>query len=372
MEWKLRELDDQGNPIEPTVETPETVVESDPTPEVIPEPVQEVVPEETVEVSEEPIAEEVAQSEPQKTELDDSTILSYLKDKYNKEYNSLDDVLTVTEQKQLPSDVETFLKYKEETGRGIDDYVKLQQDFSQINEQDLLKMYYKETKPHLDNEDVSFLIESQFSYDEELDDLAEIRQKKVSFKEELYKAKNHFESLKEKYKAPLESSEASIPENYKEAFNFYSEYKEHNSQEETLQEQRSKIFKEKTDSLFNEQFEGFEFSVGDKKQVFKPKDVEQVKEHQYDVANLFKPHLNEDGTLKDAKSYHKAIFAATNADALAKHFYEQGIADATSGLVKETKNIDMGVRTNTQVDTKGTTFRVVDSSDTVSYKIRKR
>ena len=380
MEWKLRELDADGNPIEPKQEQvqEEQVQEPVVQEEVVQQEqvIQEQPEQEAELVSEQEIAKELEVSEeaiekPQQFELDDNSILSYLKERHSLELGSIDD-LKQTEKQELTEDVEKFLQYKKETGRGFDDFVNLQKDWTKVNDTSVLTEYYKETKPHLDEEDINLILSEDFSYDEELDDPSDIRKKKLAFKEELYKARNHFESLKEKYKAPLESSATSIPEDYKEAFNFYSQYKEQSEQEAQLQELRSRAFSEKTDGLFNQEFKGFEFNLGDKKQVFKPKDVGQVKEEQSDISNFFSKHLDEKGIIKDANQYHKAIFAASNADAIAKHFYEQGVADATGGLVKETKNIDMSVRDNKTVDVKGTKFRVVDSGEDFSFKIRKR
>lgn len=379
MEWKLRELDADGTPIEPKQEqvqeeqVQEPVVQEEQVQEQV---IQEQPQQETDLVPEQEIAKEIEVSEevlekPQQFELDDSSILSYLKDRHSLELNSIDD-LKQTEKQELSEDVEKFLQYKKETGRGFDDFVNLQKDWTKVNDASVLAEYYKETKPHLDEEDINLILSEDFSYDEELDEPSDIRKKKLAYKEELYKARNHFEGLKEKYKAPLESSTTSIPENYKEAFNFYSQYQEQSEQEAQLQQQRSSAFTEKTNKLFNEEFKGFEFNLGDKKQVFKPKDVGQVKEEQSDISNFFAKHLDENGIVKDASQYHKAIFAASNVDALAKHFYEQGVADATGGLVKETKNIDMSVRDNKTVDVKGTKFRVVDSGEDFSFKIRKR
>jgi hypothetical protein len=263
------------------------------------------------------------------------------------------------------------LKYKKETGRGFDDYMNLQRDWSKEKDEDVLRQYYKENNPHLDDEDISYLMEDKFSYDEDLDDEKDIKRKKVAIKDELYKARNHFESLKEKYKAPLESSSADLPEEYKEAFSFYSEYTEQSKKEAQLQEERSKAFIEKTNSLFTEEFKGFEFDLGEKKQLFAPKDVSKVKEVQSDITNFFNQHIDENGFVKDAAAYHKALFAATNADAMAKYFYEQGAADATSGLVKETKNISMSVRDNKPVESKGLKYREVSPSLGRSLKIKK-
>ena len=380
MEWTLRELDADGNPIEKQQE--EVVEQVEEQQEEVVEQVEQQQEEVIVDQQEETLASEEEVSEqsevseeevekPQQFELDDSSILSYLKERHSLELGSIDD-LKQNEKQELSEDVEKFLEYKKETGRGFEDFINLQKDWNKVDDLSVLKEYYKETKPHLDDEDISHILSEDFSYDESLDEPSDIRKKKIAYKEELYKARNHFDSLKEKYKAPLESSATSIPEDYTEAFNFYSKYKEQSQQEKQLQERNAVIFKEKTEQLFNEEFKGFEFNLGDKKQVFKPGDVGFVKEQQSDIANFFNKHIDQNGTIKDAAKYHKALFAANNVDSLAKHFYEQGVADATEGLVKETKNIDMSVRDNKTVDVKGTKFRVVDSGDDFSFKIKKR
>jgi len=387
MEWKLRALDAEGNPIEPKQEEqPQQEEVQETVQEETQAPVQEeeLVKETTDAVSEENIQEQVQEqaedvqekeevvSKP--VELDDQSILNYLKERRNVEAESLDVLLNNDKQEAqpLPEDVANFMKYKQETGRSFEDYARLQQDWSAMDDTNVIREYYKQEKPHLDAEEIDYLINEEFSFDSDLDEEKDIKKKKIAYKEELYKARNHFEGMKEKYKAPLESREADIPENYKEAFNFYNKYQEELDQESASQKDRSRIFQEKTNALFNDEFKGFEFKVGDKKQVFKPNDVSKVKENQLDINNFFNKHLDEKGIVKDASSYHKALFAATNADALFQFAYEQGKADATDGLVKETKNIDMSVRSNTPTDSGGTKFRAVDSGDNFSFKIRKR
>lgn len=396
MEWKLRALDAEGNPIEPKQESVQEPVQEnvqEQVQETVQEQVQETVKEEVKQekptedgISQEQVeeqAEEQAKDNEQEKEevvvskpieLDDQSILNYLKERRNVEAESLDVLLNndKEETQPLPEDVANFMKYRQETGRSFEDYARLQQDWNSVDDTNVLREYYKQEKPHLDAEEIDYLINEEFSFDSELDEEKDIKKKKIAYKEELYKARNYFEGIKEKYKAPLESREAEIPENYKEAFNFYNKYQEELDQESATQKDRSRIFQEKTNALFNDEFKGFEFKVGDKKQVFKPNDVSKVKENQLDINNFFSKHLDEKGIVKDAASYHKALFAATNADDLFKFAYEQGQADATEGLVKETKNIDMSVRSNTPTDTGGTKFRAVDSGDNFSFKIKKR
>jgi hypothetical protein len=385
MEWKLRALDDQGNPIEPKQEEQ---VQEQTQAEVQPEPVQEQVQqqenveqdavqqqEQVDQTESEVVQEEKQEQEVEKPfELDDTSILSYLKDRHAIEVESID-VLKNTGNKQeqsLPEDVAKFMEYKSETGRSFEDYAKLQQDWSQVDDTSVMREYYRQTKPHLDSDEIDYLLSEEYSFDAELDDEKDIKRKKIAYKEELYKARNHFEGLKEKYKAPLESREADIPENYKEAFSFYNNYREESEEAQRLQAERSRLFQENTNSFFGNEFKGFEFKVGEKNQVFKPSDVSKVKEVQSDINNFFNQHLNEDGTVKNIGSYHKALFAAQNADALFKFAYEQGRADATDGIVKETKNIDMTVRENVKTDSAGTKFRALSTDDDFSFKIRKR
>jgi len=384
MEWKVRALDDEGNPIEPKQEEQQPVQEqATETPEVQetqePEVQTEVKIEDAAQQEQEVVSEQVQEVQEdvkveKPIELDDTSILSYLKDRHNLEVESID-VLKNTGNKQeqsIPEDIAKFMEYKNETGRSFDDYAKLQQDWTQVEDTTVLREYYRQDKPHLDAEEIDFLINEEYSYDAELDDEKDIKKKKIAYKEELSKARSYFEGLKEKYKAPLESRDAEIPDNYKEAFSFYNQYREQSEQETKAQEERSRIFTEKTNNLFSNEFKGFEFNAGDKKQVYKPSDVNKVKEVQSDINNFFNQHLDENGVVKDINAYHKALYAAQNADAIFKFAYEQGKADATDGLVKETKNIDMNVRENIKTDSTGTKFRAVSSDDSFSFKIKKR
>jgi len=366
----FRELDGDGNPIEPQ-QVEETTV--DETTEIVDEQLETVDEQVDEPQEEEKIIEPVGETtEDTVLELDENSILSYFKNKLGREYASIEDVLRQPEETTVPEDVAKYLEYKKETGRSFNDFLNLQKDWNEVGDTDVLKEYYKESKPHLDDSEINYLLEDNFSYDEELDDEREVKKKQIAIKEELYKARNHFEGLKEKFKAPLESSAASLPEDYQEAYSFYNDYKQKSATEEEVLEQRSKVFAEKTNALFNEEFKGFEFNLGDKKAVFEVKDASTVKQTQSDISNFFSRHLDDNGFIKDPKSYHKEMYAATNADQIARHFYEQGLADATKDLVKETKNIDMDVRSNASVDSKGPKFRIVDSGSDFTMKIKKR
>lgn len=367
MEWNFKVLDDNGEVVsssKPEIDVTDTVPEEEVVEALTEEPTteEEVQPDPLVEeaLKEEPA---IVSQEPEIPEVDVESLYARIKE--------LEETNVQTNNVELPEDVSKFLEYKKETGRGFEDYLNLQKDWSAVDDANVLRQYYQEQKPHLSSEDIEFLISDQFSYDETLDDDRDVKKKQVAYKEELYKARQHFEGLKEKYKAPLESSAAQIPDDMKEAYDFYNEYKENSQKDQELTEMRAKSFVEKTNNLFNNEFKGFEFDLGEKKQSFVPKDVSKVKEFQSDISNFFAQHLDENGVVKDANAYHKALFAATNADAMAKYFYEQGRADATDGLVKETKNIDMSVRDNKDVNQGNVKFRVVEDSNAMKFGFKK-
>ncbi len=382
---KVFALDDEGNRIEPKQPEQETNLEQEATPEVEPQQTEvndglreENEEQQNVEKQEENEANDIQeQEEVKEPEQDDNWFFDKLKERYEVEVNSIDDLKNVlsnteTKKQDLPEDVEKYLQYQKDTGRSFGDFAELQKDWSAVSDEQVIRDYYKQTKPHLDGGDVEHILNEQFSYDSEIDDEKEVKGKKIAYKEALYQARQHFENLKEKYKAPLESNPADLPEDYKEAFSFYNEYKQNTDQETKLQQERAEVFTKKTNSFFNDEFKGFEFNVGEKKYVFKPGDVSETKKTQSDIGNYISKHLDENGMLKDAATYHKSQFSALNPDAIAKYFYEQGKADATDGIVKETKNIDMTVRDNKVSEAGGTKFRVVESGDEFSFKIRKR
>ena len=325
-------------------------------------------------IDEKPEEEAPVQAEEPSAELDESSILQHLKERYNAQYESLDDVLKKNEQEQvvLPDAVSEFMEYNKETGRGLEYYMRFKQDLSEVDENTLLQNYYKETKPYLDSSDVPDFIEQNFGVNEDSDDKTK-KQKELAYKEELYNARKHFDTLKEKYKAPLESSTENVPEEYQKAYESYNNYINELEETKKSTEQRAAIFSDKTNKLFSENFKGFEYNVGDKNVVFKPKNVEEVKQTQSNLNNYIDKFLDDSGYLKDADGFHRSLNLALNPDNVAKFFYEQGVADATEGLVKKTKNIDMDVRTNTDANDKGgLKYRVLDDSDFTDFKIRKK
>ncbi|WP_296636053.1 MULTISPECIES: hypothetical protein [Flavobacteriaceae] len=305
----------------------------------------------------------------QPQDIDDARVLSYLKERYQKEYDSLDEVLTQKEKAELPEDVRKLMEF------GVDNYLKINKDWNSESDVNVLKEYYKQTKPHLDDEDIDYLLEEEYSFDEDIDDERDIKKKKVALKEELFRAKGYLNDLKEQYKVDLGSNSAEVTDDYKKAFNFYQEYTETSKKEAEIAQKRSEVFLDKTNRLFNSEFKGFEFNLGDKKQVFKPSDVLETKNAQSDIGNVISNHLDSNGFLKDEHQYHKALAMFRDPDGFAKFFYEQGKSDATNTVIKDAKNISMSIRDNKDVTEKGDApkMRVIASDDYEGgVKIRKR
>jgi hypothetical protein len=269
---------------------------------------------------------------------------------------------------KIPESVEKLVSFMEETGGTLEDYVSLNKDYSEMDNQDALYEYYKKTKPHLTADEINFLMEDQFSYDEEVDDERDIRRKKLALKEQVANAKSFLDGQKSKYYEEVKSS-AKLTQEQQQAVEFFNSYKQ---QAETTQ-QAKKVFDEKTNNVFNQDFKGFDFNVGEKTFRYKVNNADEVKNNQSDITNFVKKFLNEDGTMKDAAGYHKSLFAANNADAIARHFYEQGRADALKNSFEKSKNIDMQPRQSHQeVEVGGTKYKVLsgDSSSKLKFKIK--
>ena len=213
--------------------------------------------------------------------------------------------------------------------------------------------YLKQTNPHLDDEDLSFEMSERFGYDEELDDEGEVRRRKIAKKKELVKAKEYFNKLKEQYKAPLESSDSFVPQSEKEGYEAYKKQAQESDDKQEHYKKRQEYFLDKTTKLFSEDFEGFDFTVGDKQMVYNPGSPEKLKEAQSDVTNYINSHISEEGYIKDAKEYHKSLAVAMNPEGFAKFFYEQGKSDAIGDVTRESKNVDMPVRRSPESINKG-------------------
>ena len=271
----------------------------------------------------------------------------------------------------LPENIQKVVDFMNETGGTLEDYVRLNADYDNVDNNSLLREYYKQNKPHLTNDEIDFLIEDKFSYDEDMDDERDIKRKQLAFKEEIAEAKSYLNSLKDKYYEEVKLGSRLTPEQ-QEAINFFNRYNEEQSTLKQTQEQQLKNFAEKTNQVFNEEFKGFDFKVGDKKYRFNVKDVQSTKEAQSDILKAFSSFLGENNTLKDGAGYHKALFAARNADTIASHFYEQGRADAIKQLNAESKNINMDPRKNagSVIETGGVKVRAVAGDDSSRLKIK--
>lgn len=299
-----------------------------------------------VEVQQEPETEVELPAQPTKAELEDNDVLSYIKNRYGKEVNSINDLIAEREEKKedLPEDVAAYFKYKKETGRGIEDFVKLNRNFDDMDPDDLLVEYYSQTEEDLDRDDIRYMIEDKFDYDEDLDDPKEIKKKEIAKKKELAKAKKFFDEYKETYKTPLESKGGLVSEEEKEAYEAYKKYVQDSSSQQEESLRKSQYFQKKTEELFSDEFKGFDFNVGDKTIKFLPGDVAETKRAQSDVVNFISKYLDSDGLISDHVGYHRSLAAAMNPEKMAKFFYEQGRAEALLDNTKKIKNIDMEMR----------------------------
>ena len=273
----------------------------------------------------------------------------------------------------LPDNIQKVVEFMNETGGSLEDYVKLNTDYSALDETQLLREFYENTKPHLDREEIDFIMEDNFSYDEELDEDRDIRRKKLARKEELAKAKNHLDGLKSKYYEEVKAGSKLNPET-KKAVDFFNRYKKDNEEASKVTESQVSTFNNKTEKLFSNDLKGFDFNVGEKKFRYKVKNADQIKDTQGDINNFVKKFLNDKNEMSDAAGYHKSLFTAMNADAIANHFYEQGKTDAMKTSIHNSKNIDMsprGVHENVK-PTSGVSFKAIKSGGTSKFGVKTR
>jgi hypothetical protein len=275
--------------------------------------------------------------------------------------------------KSIPENIQKLMDFMEETGGDLNDYIKLNRDYSNVDDQDLLFEHYKQTKPHLTNEEINFLMEDQFSYDEEVDDERDIKRKKLALKEQVASAKSQLEENKSKYYKDIKAGSKLTPEQQK-AIDFFNRYNEESEKNNKAAEAAKSTFLQKTDNVFNDKFKGFEYNVGDKKFRFNVKDAKDVKETQSDINNFVKKFLNKKNLMEDAKGYHKSLYTAMNADAVANHFYEQGKADAIKDSVAKAKNVNMDPRqSHGEIEAGGIKVRVLgDNSSDFKFKIKQK
>ena len=271
---------------------------------------------------------------------------------------------------KLPENIQKVVDFINETGGTLEDYVALNKDYSSADDLALLREYYQQSKPHLSSEEIDFLIEDKFTFDEDVDDERDVKRKKLAFKEEVAGAKSKLEELKNKYYEEIKAG-SRLTTDQQEAVDFFNRYNTENEESSKIAEKAKSVFLQKTDQVFNDEFKGFEYKVADKRYRFNVKNTDEVKTTQSDINNFIRKFLNEDETMSDAKGYHKSLFTAMNADAIANHFYQQGKSDAMKESMKTAKNINMdprGVHTkNTQ---SGMQAKVLAGDDTSKLKLK--
>jgi hypothetical protein len=343
-----------------------------PAEEPVEQPVEEApveaAPAEEAAVEETPVeasAAEAVEKEPVLMEITDEEVEEAAEQLEDEVADAIEE--SATSGAKLPENIQKVVDFMDETGGSLEDYVRLNTDYSSLNEDQLLREYYETKYKSYDREDIDFLLADKFSYDEDVDDEREIRLKKLERKQALAEAKNHLDSLKSKYYEEIKMGSRLNPEQQK-AVEFFNRYNKESEEAAKIAERQTSKFKQESAKVFSDKFEGFDYSVGDKKYRFKVKNAGQVKETQSDINNFIKKFLNEKGEMKDAKGYHKSLFTAMNADQVAQHFYEQGKADAVKDSMTRTKNVDMNPRgTHEKVTTQnGWTIRAVNDGESTS------
>ena len=276
--------------------------------------------------------------------------------------------------RQLPEKIQKLMDFMEDTGGDLNDYVTLNQDYSNLDNQTLLKQYYKSTKPHLSEDEVDFVMEDTFAYDEDVDEDREIKRKKLAMKEQVAEAKLHLESVKSKYYEDIKSG-SKLTGEQQDAVNFFDKYNKESERSQKIIDKQSNTFVSKTDQVFNDKFKGFEYNIGDKKFRVNVKDVNQVKETQSDINNFIRKFLDKENLMEKANDYHKSLYTAMNPDIVANHFYEQGKADALKESIEKSKNVSMEPRKAhiENINTSGLKVRALnDDGPDFKFKIKNK
>ena len=321
---------------------------------------EEVQPE--AEAQETPVVEEIKEEE--------------IKEKAEELAEQAEEAVAEAEQtgKPLPENIQKLVDFMNETGGGLEDYVRLNQDYSKLDNISLLKEYYKQTKPHLNSEEIEFMMEDAFSFDEEEDEPRDIKRKKLALKEQVAQAKSHLENAKTKYYEEIQYGNK-LTSDQQKAIDFFNRYNKESKEQKEISEKQTRTFLNKTNQLFNKDFKGFEYNVGEKKFRFNVKDASTVKENQSDISNFIGKFLDKNNEIQDAKGYHKGLFTAMNPDAIAKHFYEQGKADALKESIAKSKNVSMDPRQefNGQINTGGIKVKVLgNNSNDFKFRIKNK
>ena len=286
-------------------------------------------------------------------ELQEKDVLEYIRNRYDKPIESFDDLMAKREEKEeLPEDVAAYFKYKKDTGRGIDDYVKLNRDFDEMNPEVLLAEYFLASEEAIDEEDVEALMDD-YTFDTDIDDESTIKKKKLAKKRKIVKAKKFFNEQKDKYRQPLESRQDVVSEETKKQLEEYRQYVDDAKTQTEQQQRKYDWFAKKTDEVFSNEFKGFEFKIGENSVTYNPGETSELKKSQGNIMNFVQKYLDKDGLIEDAQGYHKALSLAMNPEKFAQFFYEQGKAEAIETDARKTKNIKMNLRSTPEVVSKG-------------------
>ena len=318
---------------------------------------EEVQPEGEVQETEVPVLEEVTEEEVEAVE------------------EQVEEAIAEAEAtgKPLPENIQKLVDFMEDTGGDLNDYVNLNRDLTKLDDSEILDEYYRKTKSHLSAEERNFLLEDKYGFDEDVDDERTIRSKKIALKEQVAEARAYLDGQKSKYYEEIKAG-SKLTDEQQKAVDFFNRYNKESEETQKLTESNKQVFQQKTDNLFNDKFKGFDYNVGDKKYRFNVKNVEDVKANQSDLNNFVQKFLDKNNQMSDAKGYHKSLFTAMNADAVAQHFYEQGKADAIKETIAKGKNIDVNPRgTHGNDQTSGMKVKVLgEDSNDFKFKIRKR
>ena len=340
-------------------------------------------PEKSEEVEQQPTKEEVDVVEEPEAEKEETTeeqpvLQEITEDEVEKVEEQIEEAVVESEKtgESLPENIQKLIDFMEDTGGDLQDYVNLNKDISKMDDSEILDEYYRATKSHLTPEERSFLLEDNFGYDEDEDDPKEIRKKKIALKEQVAEAKAHLDRQKSKYYEDIKAG-SKLTQEQQKAIDFFNRHNKESEEQRKLSEASKKKFTQRTENVFNKNFKGFDYQVGDKRFRFNVKDVDKVKTTQSDLSNFINKFVGKDSTIEDAKGYHKSLFTAMNADAIANHFYEQGKADATKDRIAKDKNINLNPRqTHGETSVGGFKYRVLgDSTSDMknrSFKIRKK
>ena len=312
----------------------------------------------------------------QETETQEAPVVEEITEEVEELVEQVEEAVAEAEAtgKELPENIQKLMQFMEDTGGDLEDYVKLNQDYSELDNNALLKEYYKQTKPHLDSEEIDFLMEDNFSFDEDVDEDVDVRRKKLALKEQVAQAKQHLDGAKSKYYEDIKYGSKLTGEQQK-AVDFFNRYNKESKEQQQVAEKQHKTFLNKTDKLFNKEFKGFEYNIGEKRFRFNVKDSDTVKNTQSDINNFVGKFLNKNNEMEDAKGYHKSMYTAMNADKIASHFYEQGKADALKNSVAKSKNISMNPRQQHvgEINTGGYKVKALgENSNDFKFKIKNK